>query len=74
MVMRIGKDARTDLLVATRDHCFGGPGLSRIGERHNLEVSPWDLCRPLGLGKLARLPPSNEIDSLSRSREIFPLG
>ena len=36
-----------DLLVATIDHCFGVPGLFRIGERHNLEVPPLDLYRPL---------------------------
>ena len=35
---------------------FGLPGLSRIGERHNLEVPPLDLWRPLGLGKFAGLP------------------
>ena len=39
-------------MVATRDHCFEVPGLSRIGERQNLEVPPWDLWRPLGLGNL----------------------
>ena len=41
------ESARIDLLVATRDNCFGVPGLSPIGERQNLEVLSLDLWRPL---------------------------
>ena len=64
-------------MVGTRDHGFGVPRLFRIGERHNLEVSPWDLWRPLGLRKLAGLPPLIEIQFLARAKYLpffFPLG
>ena len=71
------ESAKTDQLVATIDHCFGVPGLSRIGERHCLEVPPWDLWRPLGLGKLAGLSPLTELRFLARAKSLpflFPLG
>ena len=63
-----------DPLVATVDHCFGVPGLFRNGERHNFEVPPWDLWRPLSLGELAGLPPLTEIRFRSRemSSVLFP--
>ena len=57
-----------DPLVATVDHCFGVPGLFRNGERHNFEVPPWDLWRPLSLGKLAGLPSLTEIRFLARAK------
>ena len=50
----------------TKDHCFGVPGLSRIGERRGLEVPPWDLRRPLGLSNLVGLPPLTEIRFFAR--------
>ena len=55
------------MLVATRDHCFGVPGLSQIGERHNFEGAPWDLSIFLCLGKFAGLPPFTEIRFLPSS-------
>ena len=57
-----------DPLVATVDHCFGVLGLFRNDERHNLEVPPWDLWRPLSLGELAGLPPLTEIRFLARAK------
>ena len=57
-----------DPLVATVDHCSGVPRLFRNGERHSLEVPPWDLWRLLGLGKLAGLPPSTEIRFFARAK------
>ena len=56
---------------------FGAPRLSRIGERHSLEVPPWDQWRPLGLGKLAGLPPLTELRFLARATYLpffFSLG
>ena len=58
------------LTVATIDHCFGVPALSRIGERRSLEVPPWDLWRPLGLGKLAGLSPLTELRILARAQYL----
>ena len=49
MVMRIGKCQDTSVgrnqreVLVLKLH----PGLSQIGECHNLEVPPWDLWRPL---------------------------
>ena len=75
MVTRIGKGARTDQLVATMDHCFGVPGHSGVGERHSLEVQPWYLWRPLGLGKFAWLSTLTELRFLAgaKSSVLFPL-
>ena len=64
-------------MVATRDHCFGVPRLSQMGELHSLEVPPWDPWHPLGLGKLVGLSPSTELRFLARAKSIpffFPLG
>ena len=69
--------AKADLLVTTIDHCFGVPGHSRISGRHGLEVPPWDLWRPLGLGKLAGLSPLTELRFLARAIHLpffLPLG
>ena len=64
-------------MVATIDRCFGVPGLSRIGERHRLEVPPWGLWRPLALVKLAGLSPLIELRFSARAKSLpflIPLG
>ena len=43
------ESARTDLLVVSKDLCFGAPRLVRIDEYLNLEVLSWDCRRSLGL-------------------------
>ena len=57
--MRIGKCQDRSVGRNQRGSVFGVPGLYQIGERHDLEVPPWDLWRPLGIGKLAGLLPLN---------------
>ena len=44
-----GKVPKTDLLVVSKDLCFGAPRLVQIDEPHNLEVQSWDPWRPLSL-------------------------
>ena len=39
----------TDLLVVSKDLCFGAPSLVLIDVHHNLEVQSWDCRRSLGL-------------------------
>ena len=65
------------MLVATIDHYFRVPGLSRVGERHSLEVPPWVLWRPLGLGEPAGLSPLTELRFFARAKYLpffFTLG
>ena len=51
-----GKVPKQDLLVVSKDLCFGAPGPVRIDEPHNLEVQSGDCRCPLGVNRTFEQP------------------